>query len=69
MVDGGGERERDDIEMATNTYEEMVDKELDKVEDDEEREEGVEVHVEGEPPLYILKISDLSFCTKIIDLS
>ena len=31
----------------------VVEEELDKVEDDEEREEGVEMDVEGKPPLNI----------------
>jgi hypothetical protein len=38
------------------TYEDVIDEELDKVENHQDGEEGVQVDIEGETPLHILKI-------------
>ena len=40
----------------TLTYKQMIDKQLYKVKDNEQREEGVEMHVKGETPLHILNV-------------
>jgi hypothetical protein len=37
------------------TYEDVIDEELDKVENHQDGEEGVQVDIEGETPLHILQ--------------